>query len=186
MYTLQSGYSRLLGTRTKLRYAKAIWNPNILPKHAFMLWLTLDQRLLTLDRLSSWYNHSLNTQCLLCLNAEESVSHLFFSCQFSRAVLLEVAEWLGISYILANNSTWRAWLGHCSEGNSVRKGVWLAGIVAVVYWVWQERNCRRHEQVHRGYDLLAKMLNDELKFRIVPLLKRTKRPVEIRFLNGLL
>nr|AFK44834.1 unknown [Lotus japonicus] len=38
--------------------------------------------------------------CLLCLDHEESLSHLLFSCRFAWCVWMEVYKWLGVRSVL--------------------------------------------------------------------------------------
>lgn len=66
-------------------WSKSVWFTNHVPKHAFHLWATVQNRLPTRDRLCSW---GLNVRdvCLLCGIEPESKKHLFFSCTFSTQV----------------------------------------------------------------------------------------------------
>lgn len=73
---------------TVLWYSQ-IWFKERIPKLAFMAWLTVKDRLTTSDRLISW-NILVPASCLLCLNGDESRDHLFFHCNFSKALLLDI------------------------------------------------------------------------------------------------
>lgn len=77
VYSVKAGYEWLLGTHEMFRYSKAVWNACILPKHAFILWLLMRQRLLTTDRLVKWYGSGVCTQCVLCCVEFETSNHLF-------------------------------------------------------------------------------------------------------------
>lgn len=62
--------------------SKLCWNKWVLPKEGAFLWITLNRRILTGDRLKtigiqgpSW--------CVLCNNGEETVDHLFFKSRFA-------------------------------------------------------------------------------------------------------
>lgn len=54
-----------------------------MPKHAFICWLTIMNRLPTKDRLLKW-GLNVDVMCLLCGAAEESRDHVFFSCPFAK------------------------------------------------------------------------------------------------------
>lgn len=53
VYSVAQAYEWLLGEQAQFRYAKVLWHKFIFPKHAFILWLVLRRRLLTLDRIKS-------------------------------------------------------------------------------------------------------------------------------------
>lgn len=128
-----------------------LWWSEIPPffPNMFLLWLVMQHRILTLDRLSVWYGASnMDTQCCLCEVGIESTSHLYFSCSYSREVLLVVTRWLGIDRVPLGNSARRVWMLHCGQRKSLRLSIWVAGVAAVVYWVWNECNRRRHGQVN--------------------------------------
>lgn len=42
-----------------------------------------------------------DTKCVLCLNEEESISHLFNSCKVSSRIWQRVHMWLGISDVMS-------------------------------------------------------------------------------------
>lgn len=165
-YSVSSGYQWLLGEQRSCHYAPVIWNRCVLPKHSFILWLVLLRRLLTLDRLASWLVVDIDETCVLCGQEWETLSHLFFMCSFSRRLVLEVAVWLGIDDCPVTHRRWRAWLGHCGRGLSLRAGVWSAMMAAAVYSLWLERNRRRHGQPACAVEELMHRLKDEFKCRL--------------------
>jgi hypothetical protein len=61
---------------------KLMWFPLAIPKQAFILWLVMQDRLLTGDRLCKM-GYKGNVQCVYCHNQIESMEHLFFECSFS-------------------------------------------------------------------------------------------------------
>ena len=56
---------------------KLVWFPHAIPKHAFILWLAMQDRLLIGDRLIKWGYKGV-VKCLFCHNQMESREHLFF------------------------------------------------------------------------------------------------------------
>ncbi|XP_062076480.1 uncharacterized protein LOC133781486 [Humulus lupulus] len=95
-------------------------------------------KLHTRDRL---YRFGITPQadCLICGVAEENHSHLFFSCCFSRKVLLEVVSWCGITYTGTDLEKLLKWLlkKKISKG---RRAVLFSIVSATVYYVWMGRN----------------------------------------------
>lgn len=145
-YTVASGYDWMLGENGEFRFAPSVWHPNVLPKYSFILWLVIQRKVLTLDRLAQWFEHSVDTTCVLCGEDQETLPHLLFACPFSRSLMLVVAEWVGLHACPVRRRHWRSWIGHCGHGRSVRIGTWCAAMVAKVYTVWMERNRRMHDQ----------------------------------------
>lgn len=65
---------------------RAVWPKVRIPKHLFLHWVVLRDRLLTRDQLRSWGLNVL-AECLLCGSNSESRSHLLFHCDFSTEVI---------------------------------------------------------------------------------------------------
>lgn len=164
-YSVASGYAWLMGEGIQFRYAKNVWNRFTLPKQAFILWLVLRNRMLTMDRISSWFGDNVDLACSLCLEKNESVSHLYFECAYSREVVTQVAAWLGLSSVPFTHSRWCVWMEHCSRSRSVQANCWVSGLTAVVYWLWGERNCRRHGRGARSSAELVRQILQELNQR---------------------
>uniref|UniRef100_A0A803Q9B4 Reverse transcriptase zinc-binding domain-containing protein n=1 Tax=Cannabis sativa TaxID=3483 RepID=A0A803Q9B4_CANSA len=79
----------------KKHWPSVVWSRLNCPKHSFIFWLTILQRLKTKDRVKR-YNPQIDSGCVLCNNSvEESVEHLFFDCSFTRECFELVKQWLG-------------------------------------------------------------------------------------------
>jgi hypothetical protein len=55
-----------------------VWFPHAIPKHAFILWLAMQDRLLIGDHLIKW-GYKGEVKCLFCHNQMESMEHLFLN-----------------------------------------------------------------------------------------------------------
>lgn len=114
-----------------------VWNSFSIPKCSFFLWLALQNRLLTKDRMIL-YNMNTSPGCLFC-SSPESIIHLFTDCPFFRLVRLACP----IDFH-------RDW-SQCQLGNifnpgldEKRKFVGSLYLAVAVYLVWKERNYRIH------------------------------------------
>lgn len=67
--------------------SNAVWFKEQIPRCSFIMWLAINQRLPTKDRLISW-GMQVPDACVLCDAATESHQHLFFHCPFVKAVWL--------------------------------------------------------------------------------------------------
>ncbi|KAI5652779.1 hypothetical protein M9H77_29966 [Catharanthus roseus] len=61
-------------------WVKIVWNPTFPPKFSFIMWLTVLGRLPTMDRLKFL---EVDRTCVLCIQNEETLSHLLFACPFT-------------------------------------------------------------------------------------------------------
>ncbi|GKD77238.1 RNA-directed DNA polymerase, eukaryota, reverse transcriptase zinc-binding domain protein [Tanacetum coccineum] len=147
---------------------KHVWFSQCIPRHSFILWVAIKGRLKTRDKLARWFTVG-DRKCLLCNVQDESHSHLFFSCKFSKRLRerlkpmakLEMVrnEWASvISNIVnrpANNTIW-----------SVIQRIMFG---AVVYFIWQERNIRRVDQVCRSDKGVFKCIVNAVRFKLMGL-----------------
>ncbi|XP_062114711.1 uncharacterized protein LOC133825832 [Humulus lupulus] len=78
-----------LATAQKVLYAGTVWNKLLVPKHRFIYWQILNSQLLTRDHLSRIMPiHS--AICPVCASVNESHSHLFLECIFTRKLFGEL------------------------------------------------------------------------------------------------
>ena len=62
-----------------------VWFSQCIPKHTFILWLTIQDRLTNQDKLIKWGIQGAN-RCSLCQMDSEDMHHLFFQCTFAKEV----------------------------------------------------------------------------------------------------
>ncbi|GKC17938.1 RNA-directed DNA polymerase, eukaryota, reverse transcriptase zinc-binding domain protein [Tanacetum coccineum] len=67
----------------KVIWHKHVWYSQCIPRHAFITCVAIKGRLKTKDRLSKWFSMQ-DLSCLLYGVDNESHSHLFFSCSYSK------------------------------------------------------------------------------------------------------
>ncbi|XP_060969841.1 uncharacterized protein LOC133037051 [Cannabis sativa] len=115
-------------------YDKAVWCNLLLPKHRFILWQVVHGHLLTRDNFSKFHIELETKGCHVCNFEEESHSHLFFSCRYSRIVVQRIFDWCGyLSWPLDFNG-WLCWL------SSKNPGIIILVIAVTVYMIWKNRN----------------------------------------------
>ena len=96
-YSITSGYNALIGKQEKLEVAKLVWNSIVLPKQRLFLWLAMQNRLLTKDRLINMGVAIEYSRCCLCQNGMiESHKHLFVECDYVAKVSAELLQWANI------------------------------------------------------------------------------------------
>ncbi|XP_071714208.1 uncharacterized protein [Rutidosis leptorrhynchoides] len=68
-------------------WASIVWFSNNIPKHAFVMWLLMGEKLKTQDKLKHWeVSETQVLLCSLCEQVSDSHDHLFFNCAFSLQV----------------------------------------------------------------------------------------------------
>ena len=73
-----------------------VWSSLNVPKHFFISWMVILNRLPTRDRMREW-EIVIEGRCELCHNKMESRNHIFFGCSFSQAVWREVLRMSGLN-----------------------------------------------------------------------------------------
>ena len=73
----------------KVNWHRLIRAAFVVPKHAFISWMAILNRLSTKERIKSW-GLEIEETCVLCRNVVETGEHLFFGCDFSRGLWKEV------------------------------------------------------------------------------------------------
>ena len=142
-----------------------IWFPQSIPRHTFVLWMAVQERLFTQDKIAKWRPNEI-MECILCKQCMDLHEHLFFQCNYSKVVWENIEELLDkrFSYnwktiieevfvLAANRSIW----------SILRRLV----IGAVVYYVWQERNNRLYNKGERSTDSLVQSIIDIIKLRML-------------------
>ena len=80
---LSKAYDFFRPTRIKMIWARDVWNSAVMPKHAFVLWLSVKSKLLTKDKL---HFLDIDRSCGLCGTCEETHQHVFFQCSVSSQI----------------------------------------------------------------------------------------------------
>ncbi|XP_074314789.1 uncharacterized protein LOC141650753 [Silene latifolia] len=140
-YSIAKGYKWLGEEDLTVEWHRLVWHSDGIPKHQFISWLYVQNRLLTKDRLGRMF-HCSDLLCSLCLDADEDHAHLFFSCSYSKKILLLIQDWSGLVIPERNVLSW--WQ---AQNQNRRKFTSLA-MQAMVYHVWWARNnCQFHHMV---------------------------------------
>ncbi|GJX38684.1 RNA-directed DNA polymerase, eukaryota, reverse transcriptase zinc-binding domain protein [Tanacetum coccineum] len=126
-----------------VQWWKLIWYSQCIPKHSFILWLVIQGRICTQDKLKDWGNQAVN-RCCLCLNNCEDLQHLFFQCPFSKTNLINVGN-----------------------GNNIRSVVRRLVFAASVYNIWHERNRRIFKDVKSSSEEVYKHIMDTVKNKLL-------------------
>lgn len=149
----------------KVIWYKHIWYNQCIPRHAFIAWMAVKGRLKTRDRLTRWFNIP-DLTCLLCKSEDESHSHLFFSCTYSKR-LWERLKPLALLENISNN--WASVISGITCRPAINR-IWsvIQRLVfsAAIYFIWQERNFRIYRQSNRHEDCIFDIICETVRFKL--------------------
>ncbi|XP_057461129.1 uncharacterized protein LOC130751551 [Actinidia eriantha] len=128
--------------RAKLAWPKIVWQSFIMPKHSFILWLGLKEKLMTRDKLQGVIE---DISCPLCNAAAESIEHLFFSCRIANKIWTKIKSWLRISRGMQTLKAAAKWLIKEARGTGVPAKIKRISLASTVYHLWEARNQRIFE-----------------------------------------
>ncbi|GFZ09693.1 hypothetical protein Acr_21g0002920 [Actinidia rufa] len=126
----------------KLTWPKLVWHAAIIPRHSFILWLGLKDRLLTKNKLRDYIE---DQSCPLCSAQNETLNHLFFQCTFGKQIWANIKSWLGISQAMQSLKATVKWLIKEARGTGFPAKIKRIGIACMVYSIWEARNKRIFE-----------------------------------------
>lgn len=161
-FSVRKLYLDMCGQQERVSWAKMMCQNSAPPKHLFISWLLLNDRLATCQYLQK-LGVQVDSVCALCQQEEETVQHLFFSCRISSYIWREVMAWSGVSRTAAAWSLEYEYLvSHCSN-NSGKQRMYRCVTAVLIYLIWRERNHRRmkgittHEDsiIHQCKTLIA-------------------------------
>lgn len=123
-----------------------LWSGLQSRKWSFFMWLALQNRLYTADRLLAWgVIHE--ARCVFCA-CDESASHLFFECPYSKCVLDYVLRWVRIGVRPDSLGDWMRWFDDSKSVKTLMFQTKLLALNATVYYVWEARNKALQESVY--------------------------------------
>uniref|UniRef100_A0A803Q3C3 Reverse transcriptase domain-containing protein n=1 Tax=Cannabis sativa TaxID=3483 RepID=A0A803Q3C3_CANSA len=138
-YKIQQGYNLLFAEYDKLPWSNLVWDRLIVPKHRFILWLVLWERLNTRERLSK-YMAVMDAKCVFCSKEEETIAHLFFECDFSRNCLQELKKILQWNTPAIKIHQLLQACHNTKRFSAARKSMVKTMLASLVYFVWKARN----------------------------------------------
>ncbi|KAG7580838.1 Reverse transcriptase domain [Arabidopsis suecica] len=148
-------------TSNKVAWYKGVWFAKATPKHAFCVWLAVQNRLSTGDRMSHW-NSGVDATCVLCNNALETRNHLFFSCGFAAEIWEALAKNIYKSRYTTDWHTTIEWASHQWQ-NRIESFLARSILHVATYTIWRERNGRKHGNIPNPPSCLIKWCDKHIR-----------------------
>ncbi|KAM6568714.1 hypothetical protein CsatB_016699 [Cannabis sativa] len=157
-FKIADAYKKLQLTQDRTHWCNQVWSRLNHPKHSFILWMAVLDRLKTRDRLKRMQITDVE-ECCFCSSQPESKLHLFFQCSKTSSLLQQMKDWIGWkapAYDL--NSLIRSISR--SKRSKFQQQVFSASIAGLVYFIWQQRNGKIWQQSPKSMNI------QELKWHI--------------------
>ncbi|KAJ6395066.1 hypothetical protein OIU77_024134 [Salix suchowensis] len=155
-FTVASAWNHIRDSSPSNNRLLLPWLKGYIPRHSFILWIAIQSKLRTMDRLHGPGDHS-SVTCVLCNREPETHCHLFFSCSFSKQVWEAVNLKAGIQWPGLPWDQLTIWAGlNLNKKNQISCQIARLILAASVYYVWQERNRRVFSNQRQGRDYIAK------------------------------
>ncbi|XP_073357956.1 uncharacterized protein [Aegilops tauschii subsp. strangulata] len=163
-YSASSCYKALFFGACEDPYWRLTWRPWAPLRAMFFLWLAMQDRCWTAERLA---RHGLPHEdtCALCDQELESMHHLLMACSFSRQVWHEVLGWARMAVDLPSEDTpFQTWWSSCIDRSPapVRKGL-SSLIILTAWWLWKHRNACIFDRATPSLTLVSDTIKDEAR-----------------------
>ena len=140
-YTASSCYKALFFGACEDPFWRLTWRPWAPLRVKFFLWLAMQNRCWTAERLARrGLPH--DDACVLCDQDDETMHHLLAGCSFSRQIWHETLGWARVPISLpAPDTPFQVWWQSSLDiaPASMRKGI-SSLIILTAWWIWKQRN----------------------------------------------
>lgn len=141
-------YWTMIGERPHVGWNKMLYHNAAPSKFVFISWLLLHRGLATCDYLQK-IGIMVDTECCLCGQEDESLEHLFFSCQYSGELWEQLTSWCKVARRRQSWDLEKLYLIQQCRSKSSKQTMYRSVVTVTVYLVWKERNARRMKGEHR-------------------------------------
>ncbi|XP_074271555.1 uncharacterized protein LOC141595487 [Silene latifolia] len=170
-YTVSTGYHWLQDPHPPVLWYQDVWDPWVLPKHAFVGWLIHRAALNTRSKMFK-LGLSVTASCVLCEMREETHDHLFWECAYSSQVIVGLEQWLQLKLNTPSSSMSKLQRRICRV---VKMAAW--------YTLWMQRNTARLELTLCRPEKLTQQIQNQVHGRIVGKLNDCIMPRDCNWLS---
>ncbi|PWA51947.1 reverse transcriptase zinc-binding domain-containing protein [Artemisia annua] len=167
-FSIKQAYNDLQTEEESVKWNKLVWYSQNILKHAFILWLAIQNKLVTQDKIKKWGSYDMMI-CSLCYEDMDSHQHLFFDCKYAKQFWFKVCLKMGVHW---NEMEWDNIVNlfaAMKNGNTITSIIRRLCLAASVYLIWRERNCRVFKEETRSVEELFEVFSDTIRFRLASL-----------------
>ncbi|GJY44437.1 reverse transcriptase zinc-binding domain-containing protein [Tanacetum coccineum] len=164
-FVTKSVWKDMCSNEPKVIWNSVVWFSQCVLKHSFVLWIAVQSRLMTQDKVLVWKPNEI-MKCAFCSQCPDSIEHLFFTCAYSKSI------WDDMQMLL-NRRLSHNWNNMIDESTrmATNNNIWSIMrrlvIGAVVYYIWQERNERLFKKQKRDVKILVQLVTETIKIRMM-------------------
>ncbi|XP_019262929.1 PREDICTED: uncharacterized protein LOC109240714 [Nicotiana attenuata] len=114
------------------------------PRYRFILWLAVQKRLATVDRLLK-LGITVPTDCIFCRHSIETFNHLFFECPIAKSLWTKLCLWLGHKRNIGDWEFELKWISKKAKSRAGINGIICCVFAMTVALILRERNKGRFE-----------------------------------------
>ncbi|GJW65932.1 RNA-directed DNA polymerase, eukaryota, reverse transcriptase zinc-binding domain protein [Tanacetum coccineum] len=175
-FSTKAAWLSLRDSWPKVQWSHVIWFSQYNPRQAFILWLAIQEKLMTQDKILQW-NQGVNLKCSFCLGCEDSHDHLFFQCHY----LPKVWDKLKDKGNLHNAQNSLVNVVSIIATKNVKNNIWCILqkllVAYVVYHLWQERNKRIFQNEYRNDESLCNCIKEDMMNKLSTLTMKNSSAV---------
>jgi len=93
-FSIRKMYVNLMPVHSKVAWKHLALHTKIHPRYKFILWLAIQKRLATVERLQK-FGITVLPDCVFCCQHLETFSHLFFECSVTKKIWNCMLQWFG-------------------------------------------------------------------------------------------
>ncbi|KAK6785053.1 hypothetical protein RDI58_018508 [Solanum bulbocastanum] len=136
--SIKNNYVTLRPQYPQVEWKRLVQVKGMMPRHQFILWMTLQRKLSTVDRVLK-----VDANCVLCNTGHiENFDHLFYACRYSSCVWKTMLNWLGYHRQVGSWEYEVKWMISRVKNSRPRAAILGFCFAAIIYSIWIERNNR--------------------------------------------
>ena len=139
-FVMSHTWDYLRGDHPRVPWHHLVWFTGNIPRHSFIVWLAMLNKLSTQDRI--WKFTPGPLACVLCHKAMESHDHLFFTCEFSSFIWQGIMSRFNMDGFPLDWSTFTVWAASKWKSKKPKDIMPRMCLGATIYAIWRERNAR--------------------------------------------
>ncbi|XP_060170874.1 uncharacterized protein LOC132601831 [Lycium barbarum] len=149
-------YLQLLGNLPRTPWKTMMFRNMARPKAIITMWLMLQERLPTVDRLIDW-GINVDPVCSLCSSTQETRDHLFADCALTKQLWNKLLKWMNRPRCTAQSwDQMLHWVIVNGRGKSSAALLFRLIYAEACHAIWMERNQRIFEHKSRSVEVIAR------------------------------
>ncbi|KAK4400319.1 hypothetical protein Sango_1138000 [Sesamum angolense] len=163
-YSFQAAASLIQPTTPHVFWHGLLQGKFKIPRHGFILWLTILEKLSTMDK--PWVPSAENG-CVLCGGLFDETHDHFFKCWYSKRCLTILKRQIKFQWPYIDWQRGLMWASKRWRGNHLINAAFRATLAALVYHLWAERNNRKFSATSASAEYITSRVLEDVRLRIM-------------------